>query len=310
MSVRNPLIDSVTEADNVDFKQIFDSKSAQSWIEIIKDIVAMANTNGGLLLIGVNDDGSPAVFASKDLVELDVSDFVDKIYKYTNRRLSGLKIYLSTRAGSDIFIIEVSRQDIPVVFTSPGTYEVILSDGKKAQKSVWPTGSIYFRHSARSDPGTSDDLARWIQVTMMEFKANLLEGIAKVVEAPQGSRVEVIPRDVVASVDKVAFQIRITDDPTAHAYTVVDVDKIYPHRQIDVLGRLAGLDIKVNSFDLLLFRKEYATDKDVRYSHKLNHASQQYSDLFVELIREKHAEDAHICAKLRSAHNSRKLTSH
>jgi predicted HTH transcriptional regulator len=40
-----------TETADVDFKSAFDATSAGEWLEIIKDIVALANSGGGLLII-------------------------------------------------------------------------------------------------------------------------------------------------------------------------------------------------------------------------------------------------------------------
>lgn len=46
------------ESQKVDFKASFDPQSKQDWCELIKDIIAMTNSGGGCLIIGVNDDGS------------------------------------------------------------------------------------------------------------------------------------------------------------------------------------------------------------------------------------------------------------
>jgi len=45
------------ESKAVDFKRSFDPASVAEWCELIKDIVAMANSGGGTILIGVNNDG-------------------------------------------------------------------------------------------------------------------------------------------------------------------------------------------------------------------------------------------------------------
>lgn len=48
------------ESAELDFKAAFDTTAPQDWCELIKDIVAMANSGGGLIVFGVNDDGTPA----------------------------------------------------------------------------------------------------------------------------------------------------------------------------------------------------------------------------------------------------------
>jgi len=47
------------ESKHLDFKRSFDSDSAADWCEVLKDIAAFANSGGGNILVGVNNDGSP-----------------------------------------------------------------------------------------------------------------------------------------------------------------------------------------------------------------------------------------------------------
>jgi predicted HTH transcriptional regulator len=47
----NKALEDKVESDKVDFKEIFSISSKADWCELIKDIVAMANSGGGILLI-------------------------------------------------------------------------------------------------------------------------------------------------------------------------------------------------------------------------------------------------------------------
>jgi predicted HTH transcriptional regulator len=49
-----------SEAADLDFKASFDPASSGHWCELVKDIVAIANSGGGVIVFGVNDDGTPA----------------------------------------------------------------------------------------------------------------------------------------------------------------------------------------------------------------------------------------------------------
>lgn len=46
------------ESKSLDFKREFDPMSTPEWCEIIKDIVAFANSGGGVIVFGVNNDGT------------------------------------------------------------------------------------------------------------------------------------------------------------------------------------------------------------------------------------------------------------
>jgi hypothetical protein len=292
-------LESLFETDTIEFKIVFE-ETTQAWIELIKDIVAMANTHGGLIIIGVHDDGSPTIFDSSYLELLDNTTFIDKIFKYTNCRLSGLKVYPAQRKGSRVFVIEIAPRDIPIIFTSPGEYEVKDKEGKTIKKSAFPVGSIYFRHSARSDPGTSDDLARWLTQNLKEYKDNLMNGIVKVIDAPRGSDFQIIPRNVHATDSKVAFNIRITDDPSAPTYTIVNADKLFPYRQFEIIAKLKTEGININQHDFLLYRIMNNLDSNPDLSHKLAHSSRNYSARVIDIIKNEYQNNSKLFLELRN----------
>ena len=48
------------ESKLIDFKSAFDPESTGDWCELVKDIVAMANSGGGAIVIGLDNSGSPS----------------------------------------------------------------------------------------------------------------------------------------------------------------------------------------------------------------------------------------------------------
>lgn len=69
-------IDTVAgESATVDFKLSFDPKSKGEWCELIKDIVAMSNSGGGSIVVGVDDDGNPST--NSDIAPLLAVDPAD-----------------------------------------------------------------------------------------------------------------------------------------------------------------------------------------------------------------------------------------
>ena len=53
-------VNATKESSKVEFKVQFNPNSPGELIEIVKDIIAMSNSGGGCILIGVNNDGSPS----------------------------------------------------------------------------------------------------------------------------------------------------------------------------------------------------------------------------------------------------------
>lgn len=63
-----------SECSGVDFKSAFNSTSPGDWLEIVKDVVAIANSGGGVILIGLDDDGNPT---SADVTGIRATDPAD-----------------------------------------------------------------------------------------------------------------------------------------------------------------------------------------------------------------------------------------
>jgi predicted HTH transcriptional regulator len=77
------------ESKTVDLKRSFDASKAADWCEIVKYLVS-ANSGGGAILIGVEDDGSPATPGSASaILGLDPAKITDKVAKYTGIQFDG-----------------------------------------------------------------------------------------------------------------------------------------------------------------------------------------------------------------------------
>src|SRR5579864_7319459 len=144
-----PDVDTLTgESASVDFKSSFDPQAKQDWCELIKDIIAMSNSGGGLIIVGVDDDGNP--LANTDVVPVlgvDPADVTNRIYSYTDQHFAAFEITQGTRRGKRVAVINVGPSDIPIVFTAHGAYAIY-----GGQKTAFVKGSVYFRHGAKSEP--------------------------------------------------------------------------------------------------------------------------------------------------------------
>jgi len=160
-------IDHLTESSSVDYKSSFDIASAGDWVEIVKDIVAFANSGGGIIVFGLNDDGTSSAFDCRLLQSIDPATVTDKLYKYTNQQLHSF-VFLSTiKDGMTLFAIEIGPASVPIVFSKPGTYDI----GGGKQKTAFSIGTMYFRHGAKSEPANSEDLRVFIEDRRLGSKA-------------------------------------------------------------------------------------------------------------------------------------------
>lgn len=311
-------IDALTgESASADFKSSFDPHSKQEWCELIKDIVAMSNSGGGLIIVGVDDDGNPLENADIGaLLAVDPADVTNRIHSYTDQHFGAFEIVESVRRGKPVAVINVGPSDIPIVFTAHGGYAI--SGG---QKTAFVKGSVYFRHGAKSEPGATDDLRQALERKLGQVKGFWLDGIGKIMAAPAGSDVQIVQRTITLKesedavpvrlttdggapamgISNVALQdapdavpIRLTDDKDAPTLSVMQADKLYPHRQKELVKRLTermGGQPSVRPHDIQCVRRVHKIDENPLFSYKAQYSPRKYTDAFVDWVLSKYAED-------------------
>jgi hypothetical protein len=286
-----------SETDDLDFKAEFHNKLGD-WLEIIKDIVAFANSGGGTILIGVNDDGSPSGADISAICETDPADVTNKIYSYTGIQFHAFELDKAEKQGKEVCVISVRSSRVPIVFTKIGNYE--SSPGKP--RTAFGIGVVYFRHGAKSEPGNTEDLRKFVEREVEFIRHSWLSGIAKVVDAPAGSRVMVFAPENAEMTEAEIAKFQLTDDPAAPQILALRLDQTYPYRQKEVVTsvntKLAGKK-KVNPHDAQCINSVYKVKENVKFCHTQKHASPQYSEQFVDWIVARYEEDQQFFEKTR-----------
>lgn len=275
-----------SETTALDFKSGFDPSDKGEFLEVIKDVLAMANSGGGIILFGVSNDGTPSGAEMKGIATLDPAKVTDLIYKYTDCQFQGFEIRRLRKNGCEIWAIVVSSASTPMVFSQTGNY----ADASGRQKNAFVGGTVYFRHGAKSEPGNSEDLRLFIERRVEAIRHEWLDGIAKIVEAPSGSVVQVMPPGSAAS----SAPVRLTADPSAPSLPVGAIDQGWPHRQKEVVAAvndaLAGKKI-VNGTHVLYIRRAFNIETNGQFCYTQNHTSPKYSQAFVNWIVEQFNAD-------------------
>lgn len=259
----------------------------------------MANSGGGSILVGVDNDGKCCgQGASEKLLSVDPAVITDKIAKYTGVQFDSFVIGAALRSRSKIALVTIGSADPPLVFEKPGTYAI---EGGK-QKTAFGAGTLYVRHGAKSEPARSADITKLIDRHLHRARREWLSGVKKITTAPPGSTVSLVPRQVIQSSDPNATPIRITDDPSAPRYQFVDPDKTYPWRQKELVEELnKALPTTITAYDLLAVRRVHDTDQDPNFVYSHKYGSKQYSPVFAKWILEHYAADPRFFQKCRAA---------
>lgn len=287
------------ELDWIDFKREFDPASPAAWCEIVKDIVAMANSGGGFIVIGLDDDGTPSSRDIQAALAVDPATVTDKIRRYTGLQFASFSLHRRQRSGVEVQLFQIGAVPYPIIFTNAGTYE--LPD--KKQGRAFSVGQVYFRHGAKSEPGVSDDLRRFVDREVARLREEWLGNIRKVVEAPVGSVVSVAPAaSLDLTRDAAAIPARLVHALDAAAVPWRSPDETHPHRQkealLEINRRLDGKG-RINAFDIQLARRHFKAEDDPNLVYKPRFGSCQYSPAFVDWLVQEFEKDANFFQQLR-----------
>lgn len=293
------------ESKWIDFKESFDVNRSGDWCEVIKDLVAMANSGGGVIVFGVRNGGESGGDPVAGLLRYDPAKVTDKIYSYTGEHFSSFEIMEIERGGEMKPAIRVREAAFPLVFTGSGNY----SDAAGRQKSAFSNGTVYFRHGAKSEPGNATDLRESLERELERQRKGWLGGIAKVVTAPRGHRVEVVAPGYVLSKAEDAAKVRLVSDPAATSVHRLDPDETHPHRQkellVEVNRRLAG-NPRITGHDNLCVRRVHNIDTSrPEFYYCSKYGSPQYSDAYVAWLCDQFRNDADFFTKARALASAR-----
>jgi hypothetical protein len=244
------------ESRSLDFEERFDPKDSSEWLELIKDFVAMANSGGGVIVVGVSNNGQPSTADVQPILDLDPAKITDRIESYTRISFEDFEISEATRDGSRVAVIAVGPSlEAPIAFVRPGTYPDPANP--KYQKTAFSMGTVYFRHGAKSEPGNTTDLRRFIDRRVDLVREQWKAGMRLVTEAPEGARLAVV-QATSTDPNGVPARFRLTNDPTAPVYGQLSPDETHPYRQSQLLPELTErlrLGSAVNPYDLLAVRR-------------------------------------------------------
>jgi len=258
--------------------------SEGDWLELIKDIVAMANSGGGTIVVGVYDNGQPATSELSGVLELDPAVVTDKIFSCTGDHFDGVAIEEGRRLKHKVAIMKIEAADAPLVFIRHGAY--VAPNGK--QKTAFNTGSVYFRHGAKSEPAVGKDLANFINQSINRVRKGWLSGIRRVISAPPNAEIGIFERKSSDDQGRPA-RVRFTDDPNAPMFGKLDADITHPFRQTELLTEVRKSipqGVSFSSHDFLAVRRVKNIDPTTKpeFVHQPKFGTPQYSDDLVSWL--------------------------
>jgi EC042_2821-lke REase len=266
----------------VELKDDFGAEPEGEWIELVRDVAAMANSGGGVIVL----DG---------VQELDEERLHEELERYAEPEFDDLQLEQITRNERPATAIVVEGAVNPLVFSRSGRYA--------GDHVAFARGGLYFRHGAKSEPATGADVRDFIKRQLDQTRALWLANIRRVMHAPGHAEIAVVETAERDEEGRPTL-IRLTTDPHAPLYGQVDPDQSHPYRQKEVIREVnARLDGRpVNAFDVLSVRRVYDITEESRpeFVHVPKFGSPQYSDAFVDWIVSEQLRDPEFFARAKA----------
>lgn len=157
------------EGPELDFKSKWSPCGAgakHAWTEIVRDLVGMANTDGGILVFGCDSVGKPLATKLRDIKRVDQAEIVNKIFSYTRENVG------------EIYVVEVVRNGVPrtawiivrskrlIVFQRDAEED---SNRPSRRRQPFRRGQVFVRHGSKTETADAADLDARINLRAKEL---------------------------------------------------------------------------------------------------------------------------------------------
>ena len=182
------------EDDYIDYKLTLDPSSEKEWLELTKDISAFANTYGGYLVFGVQNETKEPVGLDESPRKIlaDSNNIQQKINRFLEPEINTIRSK-QHNIGEQVILIVCIPQSTTVTHIISKDGEFKYPSGQS--KVLLRKGTFYVRRSAGNHLGDARDLDQLIDRRINHYRETLLSRISRVVEAPTESEIFVLTKD-------------------------------------------------------------------------------------------------------------------
>ena len=276
------------ESTRVAFVAGVDPAEPTGWRDLARELTAMANSGGGVVVLGLDARGAPSGWDASALLSVDPDTVRAQVRSCVD--------------GEEPVTVE------PVRAERSGVTVVVLPVDPATGAPLLVDGVVHVRHGARTAPARSADLGRFVTREVRRVRREWLANVALVTQAPPGSQIVVHPPGEPPPV-AVGTEFRVVDDPSAPAVGRTDFDRTHPFREVDVVRVVneAVGSVAVGHYDVQCVRRVYGVDQQLRYYHRPKFGSPQYSRAFVDWLVSSYRNDRDFFTDAKARDQARRL---
>jgi predicted HTH transcriptional regulator len=143
------LLERGAESAKLDYKSEYDPSNTDHKVRLVKHILAMANTAGGYIVIGVEDDGTRRGLASTAAERIDEAIIRSQVAGYTSTQIPIFSANSVDHDGQTFAIVTV----LPLAMT----VAVANAEGNSPGGNLFRKGDVLVRHGSASERWSQAD---------------------------------------------------------------------------------------------------------------------------------------------------------
>lgn len=178
------------EGTKLEYKEDLDPTDLKDRLALVREVVAMANAEGGRILVGVRDDGTVIGVPEADRAHWDPAVIGDLLDSFVNPDHVEVRISFDGEGcpeGRTVVELSVSQHSAPPL--------VLSKDGNHpgADSPMFRKGAVLVRHNTKVEPARRSDFLRWRE----DLRNRILQQFQMVVEAPETAHLRIVADDEV-----------------------------------------------------------------------------------------------------------------
>ena len=185
------------ERHTIELKRDIDLQITEQKLKLVKEVVALANADGGQIIIGVDNDGTQIGVHDGRVRSLDAARINDVVRSFIEP--DSIEVSVTTEPlgdGATIVRLNVPKTSRPpLVFSKDGNF----ASDTGAQKSLFAAHSVFVRQGTKAEPARWTDYRRWIDDAVQAAQDSFMDKVGLLVQAAPDSDVRILDGDRFAS---------------------------------------------------------------------------------------------------------------